>query len=97
VAAIGEVGRTSEEMRGIAVGVALEARNAAIHEIVRGVASAATGTRGVSANGVDLRRGADEAGAASAQVLAAARGLAHGSEESDQAVKAFLARRSWRR
>jgi methyl-accepting chemotaxis protein len=93
VAAIGEVGRTIEEMRAIAVGVAaaMEEQNAAIHEIVRGVASAATGTRGVSANVVDLRRGADEAGAASAQVLTAARGLAHGSEELDQAVKAFLA------
>ena len=93
VAAIGEVGRTIEEMRGIAVGVAaaMEEQNAAIHEIVRGVASAAAGTRGVSENVVDLRRGADEAGAASGQVLTAARGLAHGSEELDRAVKAFLA------
>ena len=69
----------------------VEEQNAAIHEIVRGVASAASGTRGVSENVGDLRRGADEAGAASEQVLAAARGLAHGSEELDQAVKAFLA------
>jgi methyl-accepting chemotaxis protein len=93
VAAIGEVGRTIEEMRAIAVGVAaaMEEQNAAIQEIVRGVASAATGAQGVSENAVDLRRGADETGTASEQVLAAARGLTRGSDELDQAVKAFLA------
>jgi methyl-accepting chemotaxis protein len=93
VAAIGEVGRTIEEMRAIAVGVAaaMEEQNAAIHEIVRGVASAATGAQDVSASITDLRRGADEAGTASEQVLTAARGLAHGSDELDRAVKTFLA------
>jgi methyl-accepting chemotaxis protein len=93
VAAIGAVGQTIEEMRSIAVGVAaaMEEQNAAIQEIVRGVASAATGAQGVSENVVDLRRGADETGSASEQVLAAARGLAQGSGELDQAVKAFLA------
>ncbi|MGU3476825.1 cache domain-containing protein [Methylobacterium sp. D48H] len=93
VAAIGAVGRTIEEMRGIAVGVAaaMEEQNAAIQEIVRGVASAATGAQGVSENVVDLRRGADETGSASEQVLAAARDLTRGSDELDHAVKAFLA------
>ncbi len=73
--------------------------SAAIQEIVRGVASAATGRRacpgrvqGVSENAVGLRRGAAQTGTASAQVLAAARGLARGSDELDQGVKA-----SWRR
>ncbi|MEE7506662.1 methyl-accepting chemotaxis protein [Methylobacterium mesophilicum] len=93
VAAIGAVGRTIEEMRGIAVGVAaaMEEQNAAIQEIVRGVASAATGAQGVSENVVDLRRGADATGSASEQVLAAARDLTRGSDELDHAVKAFLA------
>ena len=93
VAAIGEVGQTIEEMRGIAVGVAaaMEEQNAAIQEIVRGVASAASGAEAVSGSIADLRRGADETGFASEQVLAAARDLTRGSDDLDQAVKGFLA------
>ena len=70
---------------------AVEEQSAATQEIVADVASAAAGAQGVSDNVVDLRHGADETGAASAQVLAAARGLARGSQELDQAVTAFLA------
>ncbi|SDO19860.1 methyl-accepting chemotaxis sensory transducer with Cache sensor [Methylobacterium phyllostachyos] len=93
VAAIGEVWRTIEAMRGIAVGVAaaMEEQNAAIQEIVRGVSSAASGAQGVSANVAGLRQGADDTGAASDEVLTAARGLARDSEALDQTVRTFLA------
>ncbi|MCJ2011715.1 methyl-accepting chemotaxis protein [Methylobacterium sp. J-076] len=93
VGAIGDLGRTIEEMRIIAVGVAaaMEEQSAAIQEIVRGVASAAAGAQAVSLEIADVRTGADETGLASRDVLAAARGLSRGSDDLERAVKDFLA------
>ena len=94
VGAIGDLGRTIEEMRAIAVGVAagMEEQSAAIQEIVRSVASAASGAQAVSADIADVRAGADETGIASRHVLAAARGLSQGSDDLERAVKGFLAK-----
>ena len=93
VGAIGDLGQTVEEMRVIAIGVAaaMEEQSAAIQEIVRGVASAASGAQTVSAEIADVRAGADETGLASRDVLTAAQNLARGSDDLERAVKDFLA------
>ncbi|MFJ7439699.1 methyl-accepting chemotaxis protein [Methylorubrum thiocyanatum] len=93
VLAISTVGQTIEELHSIAIGVAaaMEEQNAAIEEIVRGVASAATGAQSVSESMDAVRSIAADNGDASKQVLVSARGLSKNSHDLDEAVQEFLA------
>jgi methyl-accepting chemotaxis protein len=83
VAAIGGISGTIERLSEISatIATAVEEQGAATQEIARSVQQAAQGTRQVSSNVSDVQRGANETGAASSQVLGAARAL---SEESNR-------------
>jgi methyl-accepting chemotaxis protein len=86
VAAIKEIGDTIGRMSEIAstVASAVEEQGAATQEISRNVQQAAHGTQQVSANIVDVQRGASETGSASSQVLTAAK-IAIGRKQPPQA------------
>src|SRR5204862_7801972 len=77
VGSIGEIGDTIGRMSDIAstIAAAVEQQGAATQEISRNVQQAALGTQQVSSNITDVQRGAGETGAASTQVLSAARSL----------------------
>jgi methyl-accepting chemotaxis protein len=75
VAAIKEIGVTIGRMSEISstIASAVEEQGAATQEISRNVQHAAQGTQLVNSNVSDVQRGASETGAASEQVLSAAR------------------------
>jgi methyl-accepting chemotaxis protein len=77
VGAIREIGNTIGRMSEISstIASAVEEQGAATQEISRNVQQAAQGTLQVSSNISDVRRGANETGSASTQVLSAARSL----------------------
>ena len=92
VAAIKEIGDTIGRMSEIAstIAAAVEEQGAATQEISRNVQQAANGTQQVSANIVDVQRGASETGSASGQVLGAAKSLSGESERLKREVGKFL-------
>jgi methyl-accepting chemotaxis protein len=84
----GIIARMSEVASAIAC--AVEEQGAATREISRNVQQAAQGTQQVSINIVDVKRGASETGAASTQVLVAAKSLAGESDRLKREVGSFL-------
>jgi methyl-accepting chemotaxis protein len=92
VNAIKDISNTIEKLAEIssAIAAAVEEQGAATQEISRNVQQAARGTQQVSANISDVQRGAGETGAASAQVLSAARSLSGDSSRLKLEVGKFL-------
>jgi methyl-accepting chemotaxis protein len=92
VSAIKEISDTIARMSEIAstIASAVEEQGAATQEISRNVQQAAQGTHQVSANVVDVQRGAGETGSASSQVLSAARSLSRDSNRLKAEVAKFL-------
>jgi methyl-accepting chemotaxis protein len=93
VAAIKEIGATIGRMSEISstIAAAVEEQGASTQEIARNVHNAAQGTAQVAANIGDVKRGAGETGAASSQVLTAARSLSSESHHLKAEVEKFLA------
>ncbi|MBR1187342.1 methyl-accepting chemotaxis protein [Bradyrhizobium sp. AUGA SZCCT0160] len=92
VAAIKEISGTIERLSEISstIAAAVEEQGAATQEISRNVQQAAEGTGQVSANIIDVQRGAGETGSASAQVLSAAQSLSQDSNRLKLEVGKFL-------
>ncbi len=84
----GRIGEISAVAAAIAAAVAEQ--GAATQAIVRNVAEAASGTRQVSGHITGVAQAAGQTGLAADQVLAAAAGLAHQSEQLKDEVAAFL-------
>jgi methyl-accepting chemotaxis protein len=93
VAAIKEIGSTIGRISGIAatISATVEEQGAATQEIARSVADAAHGTAQVAQNIGDVNRGASATGAASKQVLSAARLLLDEGNVLRAEVNKFLA------
>lgn len=92
VSAIKDIGTTIERLSEIssAIAAAVEEQGAATQEISRNVQRAAQGTREVSSSIVNVQRGATDTGAASSQVLSAAKSLAGDSTRLKVEVEKFL-------
>jgi methyl-accepting chemotaxis protein len=92
VHAIKEIGDTIGRMSEIssAIASAVEEQGAATQEISRNVQQAAHGTQQVSSNITDVQHGATETGAASSQVLSAAKSLSGDSNRLKFEVGKFL-------
>ena len=92
VNAIKEISGTIEKLAEIssAIAAAVEEQGAATQEISRNVQQAARGTQQVSSNISDVQRGAGETGAASSQVLSAAKSLSGDSNRLKLEVGKFL-------
>ena len=92
VIAIKEISGTIEKLSEISstIAAAVEEQGAATQEISRNVQQAAEGTGQVSANIIDVQRGATETGSASAQVLSAAQSLSSDSNRLKLEVGKFL-------
>jgi methyl-accepting chemotaxis protein len=93
VSALQNISHTISEMNTISATVAeaMEEQGAATTDIARNVQQAAQGTQVVSQSIVEVKRGAGATGSAAAQVLDAARNLAHHSTRLSQEVDSFLA------
>ena len=72
------------------IAAAVEEQGAATQEISRNIQHAAQGTLQVTSNVTDLQRGASDTGAASAQVLSAAKSLSNESNRLKVEVAKFL-------
>jgi methyl-accepting chemotaxis protein len=92
VDAIKEIGNTIGRMSEISstIAAAVEEQGAATQEISRNIQHAAQGTLQVTSNVTDLQRGASDTGAASAQVLSAAKSLSNESNRLKVEVAKFL-------
>jgi aerotaxis receptor len=92
VNAIKEISGTIEKLSEISstIAAAVEEQGAATQEISRNVQQAAQGTQQVSSNITDVQRGASETGAASSQVLSAAKSLSSDSNRLKLEVGKFL-------
>jgi methyl-accepting chemotaxis protein len=92
VGAIRDISGTIERLSEIsaAIAAAVEEQGAATQEISRNVQQAAHGTQQVSANVIDVQRGATATGSASSQVLSAAQSLASDSDRLKREVATFL-------
>jgi methyl-accepting chemotaxis protein len=92
VNAIKEISVTIEKLSEISATIAsaVEEQGAATQEISRNVQQAAQGTQQVSSNITDVQRGATETGAASSQVLSAAKSLSGDSGRLRTEVSKFL-------
>jgi methyl-accepting chemotaxis protein len=92
VSAIKEISDTIEKLSEISstIASAVEEQGAATQEISRNVQQAAQGTQQVSSNITDVQRGATETGAASSQVLSAAKSLSGDSGRLRTEVSKFL-------
>jgi methyl-accepting chemotaxis protein len=92
VNAIKEISGTIEKLSEISATIAsaVEEQGAATQEISRNVQQAAQGTQQVSSNITDVQRGATETGAASSQVLSAAKSLSGDSGRLRAEVSKFL-------
>jgi methyl-accepting chemotaxis protein len=92
VNAIKEISGTIEKLSEISstIAAAVEEQGAATQEISRNVQQAAHGTQQVSSNVTDVQRGAGETGAASSQVLSAAKSLSGDSNRLKLEVGKFL-------
>ncbi len=93
VGAIKEIGGTIGRIAEIAatIAAAVEEQGAATQEISRNVHQAAQGTAQVATNITDVNRGANETGAASAQVLGSAQALSRESGHLKAEVEKFVA------
>lgn len=93
VDAIRSIAATIDEMSRASGGVtaSMEQQRAATSEIARSVQEAALGTSLVSDSVTELREGASETGAASEQVLAAAKDLARSAEDLRSKVYVYIA------
>ena len=93
VGAIKEIGGTIGRIAEIAatIAAAVEVQGAATQEISRNVHQAAQGTAQVATNITDVNRGANETGAASAQVLGSAQALSRESGHLQAEVEKFVA------
>jgi methyl-accepting chemotaxis protein len=92
VSAIQAIGLTIGQMSEIAstIASAVEEQGAATQEISRNVQQAALGTQQVSENIADVQHGASATGAASGQVLSAAKSLSGDSNRLKSEVRRFL-------
>jgi methyl-accepting chemotaxis protein len=92
VNAIKEISGTIEKLSEISstIASAVEEQGAATQEISRNVQQAAYGTQQVTSNVTDVQRGAGETGAASSQVLSAAKSLSGDSNRLKLEVGKFL-------
>jgi PAS domain S-box-containing protein len=92
VNAIREISGTIEKLSEISstIAAAVEEQGAATQEISRNVQQAAQGTQQVSSNITDVQQGAGETGAASSQVLSAAKSLSGDSNRLKLEVGKFL-------
>jgi methyl-accepting chemotaxis protein len=92
VNAIKAISGTIEKLSEISstIASAVEEQGAATQEISRNVQQAAHGTQQVSSNVTDVQRGAGETGAASSQVLSAAKSLSGDSNRLKLEVGKFL-------
>jgi methyl-accepting chemotaxis protein len=92
VNAIKEISGTIEKLSEISstIASAVEEQGAATQEISRNVLQAAHGTQQVSSNVTDVQRGAGETGAASSQVLSAAKSLSGDNNRLKFEVGKFL-------
>jgi methyl-accepting chemotaxis protein len=92
VGAIQEISGTIEKLYEIssAIAAAVDEQGAATQEISRNVQQAAMGTMQVSSNISSVERGASETGAASSQVLSAAKSLSDDSSRLKLEVGKFL-------
>jgi methyl-accepting chemotaxis protein len=92
VSAIKEISGTIEKLSEISstIASAVEEQGTATQEISRNVQQAAKGTQQVSSNITDVQRGAAETGAASSQVLSAAKSLSGDSGRLRAEVSKFL-------
>jgi len=92
VNAIKEISGTIEKLSEISstIASAVEEQGAATQEISRNVLQAAHGTQQVTSNVTDVQRGAGETGAASSQVLSAAKSLSGDSNRLKLEVGKFL-------
>ncbi len=92
VGAISQISSTIARLSEIssAIAAAVEEQGAATQEIARNVQHAAKGTQQVSTNITDVQRGAAETGAASSQVLSAAKMLSNDSTRLKTEVGKFL-------
>jgi methyl-accepting chemotaxis protein len=92
VNAIKEISGTIEKLSEISstIASAVEEQGAATQEISRNVQQAAHGTQQVTSNVTDVQRGAGETGAASSQVLSAAKSLSGDSNRLKLEVGKFL-------
>ncbi len=92
VNAIREISGTIERLSEISstIAAAVEEQSAATQEISRNVQQAAQGTEQVSSHITDVQHGAGETGAASAQVLSAAKSLSGDSNRLKLEVGKFL-------
>ena len=93
VTAITEISGSIKKLSDVSssIAAAVEEQGVATREISRSVQQAARGTDRVSATIGDVRRGAGKTGAASSQVLSAARALAQESNRLKLEVANFLA------
>lgn len=92
VGAISQISSTIERLSEIsaAIAAAVEQQGTATQEVARNVQQAAQGTQQVSSNVGDVERGAAETGAASSQVLSAAKMLSRDSNRLKLEVGKFL-------
>jgi aerotaxis receptor len=92
VHAIKEISGTIEKLSEISstIAAAVEEQGAATQEISRNVQQAAQGTQQVSSHITDVQQGASETGAASSQVLSAAKSLSGDSNRLKLEVGKFL-------
>jgi aerotaxis receptor len=92
VQAIKEISGTIEKLSEISstIAAAVEEQGAATQEISRNVQQAAQGTQQVSSHIIDVQQGASETGAASSQVLSAAKSLSGDSNRLKLEVGKFL-------
>ena len=88
----GEISGTIEKLSEISstIAAAVEEQGAATQEISRNVQQAAQGTQQVSSHITDVQQGASETGAASSQVLSAAKSLSGDSNRLKLEVGKFL-------
>ena len=92
VTAIKEISTTIERLSEISstIAAAVEEQGAATQEISRNIQQAALGTTEVSSNIADVQHGASDTGAASSEVLSAARSLSSDSNRLKLEVGKFL-------
>ena len=93
VEAIGNIGKTIEEISEIATAIAsaVEEQSAATQEIARNCQEAARGNQEVSSNIAGVNAAADESGKSSSQVLEAAQELAKQGETLKGEIEKFMA------
>ncbi|WP_289016085.1 methyl-accepting chemotaxis protein [uncultured Methylobacterium sp.] len=92
VGAIGEIGEAITTLSDMALSImaAMQEQGAATGEIARSVCEAADGSKTVTQNIFDVRRGADETERAADDVLGSSQGVLQRSDELSAAISRFL-------